>query len=160
MPLQSFTAEHLSATPLPADTNVNPEWGHHFDKESAVAIPLPHGNRALVFLDKRLRGSHGEIMQIFGTESVAAHVISCENKEWVVKVEPTAEGHFGLIIYTAAGKALMAGTGEVQRTGQWAVKLATLYPGISNKKKVTGQVGIRGGTGQKTEIQGGIKVTF
>jgi hypothetical protein len=55
----------------------------------------------------------------------------------------------------------MAGTVEVKKNGEWSFSISTLYPGIRNSKKVTGslQGGAQGGTGQRTEVQGGDTLT-
>ena len=101
-------------------------------------------------------------LEVFGKESVAGHIINCEIKEWTIHVEPTSETTFGVIIYTAKNKPLMAGDGKIEKEGGWRFKVNTLYPGIRNRRKVTiaGTGGVRGGTGQATYGEAGITGTF
>ncbi|MGC2558401.1 MAG: hypothetical protein WA389_06180 [Terriglobales bacterium] len=157
MPKQSFTnAKVKGISPVPPQIKANKEWGRRFSNEWGVALPLPHGNMAAVFLDKRLISrDYKTVMQVFGKQSVPGYVISCEGKEWVIEAEPTKQDCCGLIMYTKKRKALGTGTVTVKKTGEWHFTLNTLYPGIRNKKKVTFGVqgGSRGGTGQKTENQ-------
>ena len=155
---QPFTVESvIGESPIPSEVKLNKEWGEQFGHNAGVTFRLPHGNLASLFLDKRL-GSNDprEVLQVLGHESIGGYVVSCESQEWVVNIEPTAEGKFGLIVYTKTGKAYIAGEGSVEKSGKWQAKFSTLYPGIRNKKRCKVQGGIRGGTGQRTEVQIGV----
>jgi hypothetical protein len=154
----SFTAQNLRGqSPVPSEINLDPEWGEQFDHANGVTFKLPGGRFAYLFLDKHLSSSKPhEVVHFLRTESTAGHVINCENQEWILKFEPTTEGKFGLIVYTKAGKAYIAGEGKVGKSGKWRAAFKTLYPGIRNTKRCKVSGGIRGGTGQKTEVQVGV----
>lgn len=124
-------------------------------------LPLDHVTA--VFLDKRLvSGDVAQVIEVLGNESVAGHILNCEIKEWTIHVEPTSETTFGVLIYTAKNKPLMAGEGSIETDGGWRFSVNTLYPGIRNTRKVTvtGTGGVRGGTGQATYGEAGISGTF
>jgi hypothetical protein len=165
MPKQPPTnAKVKGFSPVPPEIKANQEWGKRFGHEWGLALPLPRGNMAAIFLDKRLiSGDYRKVMQVFRKRSVPGYVVSCEGKEWVIEAEPTKQDCCGLVIYTKAKrKALASGTVTVKRNGEWHFTAKTLYPGIRNKKKVTFGVqgGSRGGTGQKTDNQAGVTGTI
>ena len=162
MEIKSYPVEQLNGEfPIPSDVKPSAEWGERFGNEFGLVFKLQNGRRASLFLDKRL-SSHdpAEVRQVLETESTAGYVINCENQEWVIKIEPTFEGRFGVIVYTNSGKAYISGVGEIRKTGEWKVDFSTLYPGIRNTKKCHVVGGIRGGTGQQTEAQAGVGCNF
>ena len=150
-----------SVSPVPSEIRLNPDWGQQFGHAWGLALNLPYGQLTSVFLDRRLTtADYDELTQWFESEPVVARVITCENKEWIIKIEPTKDGHFGLIISTLEGKPLIAGEGELTGTGAWHASFKTLYPGIRNRRSLNVQGGVRGGTGQRPEIQVGVTAEF
>lgn len=152
-----------SSHPIPREIALNEDWGKDFSHEWGMFFELPHDHVAAVFLDRRLvSGDSEKVMEVFGKESVAGHIINCEIKEWTIHVEPTSETTFGVIIYTAKNKPLLAGDGVIENSGGWRLRVNTLYPGIRNSRKVTlsAKGGVRGGTGQATYGEGTLGGTF
>jgi hypothetical protein len=146
-------------SPIPSRITAKRGWGSRFGNEWGLALPMPHGNVAAVFVDKRLlSGNYKTVMQVFGKTSIAGYVVSCEGTEWVIECEPTEENRCGLIIYRKTRrKALMAGSIAIKKNGLWTFTAETLYRNITNRKHFTAGVdgGVRGGTGQRTEVEGG-----
>jgi hypothetical protein len=149
--------------PVPRDVVVNTGWGPEFGHDWGVLIDLPHGYQAYLFPHKSLSAeSASEVKRLLARDGeVVAYILSCEGNEWRVVVEPTdSQGKFGLTVLTGAGKAIIAGPGEVDASGSWFVNVQTLYPNIRNGRKVEVTAGAKGGTGQKTELFGGLGGTF
>ena len=162
MKINSYPQEQLiGQPPVPSDVIPNPEWGEWFGSDFGLVFRFQNGRKASLFLDSRLSSNNpNDVLKFLEAESTAGYVINCENQEWTIKLEPTFEGQFGVIVYTKSGKAYIYGTGEVEKTGQWKVDLSTLYAGIRNTKKCHVQGGVRGGTGQRTEAQAGVGCDF
>jgi hypothetical protein len=158
MEKKSVSFENIrSSSPIPREIQLNEKWGKEFSHECGIFFELPNDNVTSIFLDKRINsGDAKKVMEVFGNHAVAGHIVNCEIKEWTIHVEPTSLTTFGVIIYTAKNKPLMAGEGEVGNHGEWQISFRTLYPGIRNSRRVTVQGGVRGGTGQSTygEVSG------
>lgn len=160
---RSVSFDVRSSHPIPREIAFNENWGKEFGHEWGVFFELPHDRVTAVFFDKRLvSGDSKKVMEVFGKESVAGHIVNCEIKEWTIYVEPTSETTFGLIIYTAKNKPIMAGDGEIEKDGGWRFSVKTLYPGIRNARalNVQGTGGVKGGSHQATYGEIGIKGTF
>ena len=155
---QSFTARAVKGkSPVPPAIGLNPDWGEQFDRQHGLVFKLPKGHWAYLFVDKRLSASQSEdVKRRCQAEDVVAHVVNCEKQEWTVRLEPTAPGRFGFIVYTSSGKPYLSGHGSVNSSGKWRASFKTLFPGIRNTKRCHVVGGIRGGTGQRTEAQIGL----
>jgi hypothetical protein len=64
---------------------------------------------------------------------ILAHCRSTLGHEWVIHSEPLDGNRIGLVIYTARGKAIAAGTGTIQTNGAFRAAVSTLYDGITNR---------------------------
>jgi hypothetical protein len=144
---------------IPEGFAPDPQWPGSYAIRDAVTLLLPNNRSAVVFLDKKVLGSADEVNAALSSEMTVGHVISCFGEHWTIDIEPTEGGRFGVIVYAASGKALMHGMG-VHDAGRWSATVNTLYPGIRNSRPISAQIGVRGGTGQKTEIEGGIGGSF
>ena len=141
---------------VPMTVSLNPEWGQHFSHDNALQFRLAPSMNAYLFLHEHLQSKDPQqVTELLEKDAIVAYILNCEGQEWVIKTESTTEGKFGLIVYTAKGKPYLSGEGQVESSGIWNARFATLYPGIRNTKRCHLQGGIRGGTGQKTEVQVG-----
>jgi len=126
-------------------------WGPHFDNTHGAALSLPAGNTAAVFLDARLSSTVPSVMQTaFTSEGIRGHVVSCFGEHWEVHIEPLKNQQFGIIVYSAKGKALLHGTGSFDEA-RWSAKVKTLYDGIKNERHLSVSAIISGGSGEKTD---------
>lgn len=148
---------------VPITVKLNPEWGQYFSHNNALQFRLGPNTNAYLFLHEHLQSSDPkQVTELLGKDSIAAYILNCEGQEWVIKTESTANGKFGLIVYTAKGKPYLCGEGQFDSSGRWSARFATLYPGIQNTKRCHMQGGIRGGTGERTEAEvgGSCEVNF
>ena len=141
---RNFKAD-VKCSAIPPEISVKKRWGKQFGRDWGCGFILPHGNVAAVFFDKRLKSEDYEsVMEVINTDSPSAYIVTCEGNEWVVKTEALNNGKFGIVAYTSKGKAIMSGTGSVDKSGKWKSKVNTIYPGVRNRKSVTIDCGCTG----------------
>jgi hypothetical protein len=159
---QNFRVDNVKSSPIPSEITPKARWGKQFEREWGFAFKLPHGNTVAVFMDKRLRsGDYSTIMEILGEESNAAYIITCEGNEWVVKTEPIGKDSCGITVYTTKGKAMMAGTCRVKKSGEWLAEIKTLYPWIRNKpKKMKAYAKVTAKSDGTAEGTAGVEIEF
>jgi hypothetical protein len=151
-----FHFEATSESAVPAAVNVEPAWGANFGHSHSVTVDLKLDLKVYLFLHRSLQATDPkEIKALLGKNSVVGYVLGPNEQLWTVEAEATTEGEFGIIVYTKAGKPYVAGQGHYNSAGLWSVQFATLYPGIKNSLRCKLQGGAKGGTGQKTQVQGG-----
>jgi hypothetical protein len=159
-----FNVESIAGDcPVPTTVRMNAAWGPEFSHATGFALRFAQGVSAHLFLHQGLLSNDPrEVIELFKRDAILGYILSCEEQEWTIKGEATFEGHFGFVVHTKSGKPYLAGHGTFDHLGRWSATFSTLYPGISNKKKCSLQGGVKGGTGQRTEVQvgGSCGVTF
>jgi hypothetical protein len=147
--------------PIPPDVQPNPQWGPDFDNSSGFTLDVGEKYSMSVFVDRKLKpGNHDTLAKYFSEpDRLLAHCISCVGEEWTVYTESTETDEFGLLVYTARGKALAAGTGWIAPNGEMSSTVSTLYRGITQRIGVdyTATAGYNS-QGQWT-VTGGVKVS-
>jgi hypothetical protein len=154
----------LSATikrvyPVDVALQIPASWQPHFEHASGFTLRLPQDNTATILIDKRfMKGDRASRLRFVSAEQVIGHVVLCAGPAWDVRTEPIGPATCGISVYTAAGKAIAAGTGKVLANGEATFSVATLYPNITNRIKVTygveGKVRLDG----SPELGGSVKV--
>ncbi|TVM00261.1 MAG: hypothetical protein CV087_14945 [Candidatus Brocadia sp. WS118] len=135
---------------IPANIKPSPEWGSSYSQKSGFTVVVANKVSAFVFLDERIFGDS----ELLKKPSTIGRVVGRVPKiDWKVEAEPIGDGQLGLSIYNERGKALLAGTCKVTAKGLVA-RLATLYPGITNKCKQTAKVKVTYKTEGGTTVEG------
>jgi hypothetical protein len=145
--------------PVDIALQIPASWYPHFEHSSGITLRLPQDNTATILIDRRFtRGDRASRLRFINAEQVIAHVVLCAGPAWDVRTEPIGPATCGICVYTAGGKAIAAGTGKVLANGEATFSVATLYPNITNRIKVTygveGKVRLDG----NPEIGGSVKV--
>ena len=135
------TARVRSFQPVHRKTKISRSFGRFFDRTSGFSIKLPRRNGASILIDSRLtHGRPGTQAVFMSRPRLVARVLLCKGRPWEVHTEPIGPKTFGIIVYTARGKAIGAGTGRiVGREVRYSA--STLYANITNKFKITWSAG-------------------
>ena len=152
-------ARITKALPIQEDTKPRSRWAGDFDSSSGFSVNIGKKYSLSVFvLPELVQGKREQRSKILSRQGVVAHCISCVGEEWDLHCEPTGPDRVGLIMYTAKGKAMAAGTGRLDRTGAVAFSLSTLYSGMTYVAPVEYTVAGKVTSDGKWEVSGSVKV--
>jgi hypothetical protein len=119
---------------------------------------------ATVFFDVRaLAWNLKDRTAFLATTRVLAHMQGCDGTHWEIRSESIGKGQVGLIAYTSTGKAIASGIGKLGSQRRVHLSLKTLYPRITNDRKVEVDVngeGEIGASGADWQLAGGVKISF
>jgi hypothetical protein len=146
--------------PIPPDIKPNQSWGKDFDNSSGFALDVGPDYSMSVFLHQSLNAQDRKTRADFLSvqDQVIAYCISCMGEEWKVVSEPTAEDEFGIVFYTAHGKAFAAGTINLATDGTFIWDVYTLYNWITQAREATLKAGGECDTSGKCKISAGVEV--
>ena len=119
--------------PLPSKPEPREGWGRNFGGDSGFSLRLPKDYSMSVFLDRRIaEKDYAKRADYFRTDQVLARMLTCVGEEWELHTEPIGRDEVGVVIYTHKGKALAAGSGQLQKDGTFRFTVKTLYKGITD----------------------------
>ncbi|HMI98997.1 MAG TPA: hypothetical protein VK488_04095 [Gaiellaceae bacterium] len=147
--------------PIPSDIRPRKGWGASFNREAGFAVRVLKYSMS-VFVHRRLasRSRSQRATALGRQDAVLAHCISCVGEEWEIRSEPTDSNAVGLVAYTAKGKAIAAGTGKLDRAGNFSFDLQTLYPGMTNAiSKIDYKVEGKGNSDGSWSVTGSVTVS-
>ncbi|GHH41553.1 hypothetical protein [Lentzea cavernae] len=152
--------ELTSTDHIPPDIDPPESWGDGFDRREGFALRILDKYWMSVFVERSFSAGPADQRKnlLSRVDGVLARCISCVGEEWEVRSEPTSANRVGLVVYTAKGKALAAGTGMLSGAGSFHFHLDTLYDGMTNSSGVEYHVeGSASSTGE-WEVTAGVSV--
>jgi hypothetical protein len=133
-PMPELKAELNEIFPLPNKPEPKRSWGRDFTRESGFSLRLPKDYSMSVFIDRQWTTDqdYPKRADYLKREQVLMRMLTCVGEEWELRTEPTGRDEFGLVIYTHKGKAIAAGSGNLQQDGGVHFSFRTLYKGITD----------------------------
>jgi hypothetical protein len=83
-----------------------------------------------------LSGDVDRVRAVLDAEGTIAYCKGSRDENWEVRSEPIGERKSGLSVYTAKGKAIISGILQLNDAGALECTFATLYPGITNSRRL------------------------
>jgi hypothetical protein len=154
------TSRITKAYAIPADIKPRATWGRNFTPDRGFAVKVHNKYWMSIFVDQRLAATDVKQRRMtLAKGGILGHCVSCVGENWDVHAEPVGEGKAGLIVYTAKGKAIAAGTATLDKSGTILFKVATLYRGITNAVKLEYKIEGKGNSDGSWSVTGSVTVS-
>jgi hypothetical protein len=124
------------AFPIAEDVAPNRAWGKGFSRDSGFTIRVVRNWVAVFVHSDLLSGDVDRVRAVLDAEGTIAYCKGSRDENWEVRSEPIGERKSGLSVYTAKGKAIISGILQLNDAGALECTFATLYPGITNSRRL------------------------